>query len=108
MVELEYYKEVPYAVMADAFLVARFSVESDARDYIEREGGTFVDTTPKPKIPETAEFVYWAHGATDYYARNVGLGYWLDDSGDEYTLGQLNSRVDDTEVIVLKRADDLP
>ncbi len=103
MIELEYYKEVPYVVMWGDFIAARFSVLDNAERYAEQSVGRVIDTTPKPKIPEDAEFVYWVQGNTDYYARKNENGMWWDDCEDLHTLSSLLETIGDAEVTVLVR-----
>lgn len=64
MSELKYDPELPFAFISTANReVARFADrEIAARFGKEIAVGSVVDTTPKPKIPEGAEFIYWDNG----------------------------------------------
>ena len=44
--------------------VSGLSGKNNAKDFAERGHGKFVDTTPKPKIPEDAEFITWTDPST--------------------------------------------
>lgn len=110
--ELKYDRELPYVVeWQPGGAWARFHTESDAREYVEREGGTFVDTTPKPKIPEDAEFIYynsWANST--HYARRVGHvnnHVWVTSNPtSQVSEDELLSRIGDAEVTVLVRKEE--
>ncbi|QDK01357.1 hypothetical protein SEA_WATERT_88 [Microbacterium phage WaterT] len=82
MTELKYDPDLPYVVEWQPGSVwARFHQASDAREYVEREGGTFVDTTPKPKIPEDANYVFVEDGDQSVFAYRIvfpdGRNGWM-------------------------------
>jgi len=109
MSELKYDPELPFAIEMQPGLVwARFLTESDAHDYVEREGGTFVDTTPKPKIPDDARFLHWFADAGNYVAiwENFNpLKPWGLESA-YYSEEELLEEIGDAEVTVLVRKGD--
>lgn len=107
MIELEYYKEVPYVVMWGDFIAARFSVLDNAERYAEQSVGRVIDTTPKPKIPEDAEFIFVKDSDQSVFARREGVidgeMMWLI-PGDYVTEEQLiEDYIGDAEVTVLVR-----
>lgn len=73
--DIKYDPELPFALVSiDGKVRARFAEYESASRY-EREivMGSVVDTTPKPKIPEDAEFIYyisWSNSGA--YTRRVG------------------------------------
>lgn len=73
MPELKYDPELPFAFISTANReVARFADrEIAARFGNEIAVGSVVDTTPKPKIPEDAEFIYYAKSGYDFYALSL-------------------------------------
>lgn len=105
--ELKYDPELPYAIeMQPGLIWARFRVEGDAHDFVERESGVVVDTTPKPKIPEDAEFVMWTNEDDyDCYARRIE-GDWRDDEGMTHSEEGLTSWIGDAQVTVLVRKEE--
>lgn len=111
MNDLKYDPELPFAVGHDHSedVTARFSNRDDAI-YLAREykGMWVIDTTPKPKIPEDAEFIMWWAPETQRFAWRVPLGwkYWEVSAsllGDQETL---ESEIGDAEVTVLVRRED--
>lgn len=108
MTELKYDPEFPYLVMFGEYIAAKFPADEDgsgyrnAIDYASMSVGRVVDITPKPKIPEDAEFIYWKQGETDYYARKEA-GYWIDDEGEDYAVSALAEIIGNAEVTVLVR-----
>lgn len=111
MTELKYDPELPFAVIIredhqENTIVGRCS----SYDYAEQlvNAGSrilreIVDTTPKPKIPEDAEFVRWdaPSGKYDYYARKMSGGSWRLDRGTVLSLTELIQTIGDSEVTVL-------
>lgn len=92
---------------------ARFRHERNAEQYVREFDFGFVeliDTTPKPKIPDDAEFIYWYdQDDQPYYARrwsNPANKVWETDEGVRVTEDQLTGSgwIGDAEVVVLKRA----
>lgn len=110
MSEIKYDPELPYAIKYKDQVWARFLSESDAHSYVEREGGTVVDTTPKPKIPEDAEFVYVELKDGPYYVRKRDDGSWVDQTSSQFTstdhLTRFLKGEGDAEVTVLVRKED--
>lgn len=73
--DIKYDPELPFAFISTANRkVARFADREIATRFgREVMVGSVVDTTPKPKIPEDAEFIYyisWSNSGA--YARRVG------------------------------------
>lgn len=112
--DIKYDPELPYAVIliGSGELNARFKYLNEA----ETHRGTatwleIVDTTPKPKIPEDAEFIYyisWSNSGA--YARRVGHA-----ANNVWETSNPISRIDeedllktigDTEVTVLVRKEE--
>lgn len=61
-----------------------------------------IDTTPRPKIPEDARFIYWTDNNVEYYARKTVEGIWIDDLSEEYpNVSSLIAKVGDSDVTVL-------
>lgn len=54
--------DTPIAVTEGVFVVARFTYRGIAEEFKERLGHEYmeiIDTTPKPRIPNDAEFITW-------------------------------------------------
>lgn len=112
--ELKYDPEFPYVyVTSDNTPEARFRVKSDADTFSDNYAGygAVIDTTPTPKIPEDAEFIYynsWANSA--HYAKRVGHpnNHVWETSNPTSTISEedLLTRIGDSEVTVLVRRED--
>lgn len=114
MSNIEYDSELPYAFLnTSKEVVARFS-ELWLAERFEREiaVGEVVDTTPKPKIPEDAEFITWSD-PYDNGEERIAMRYghpankvWRVgvDTLDELDL--LNDWIGDAEVTVLVRKEE--
>lgn len=109
MSELKYDPELPFAFISTANReVARFADrEIAARFGKEIAVGSVVDTTPKPKIPEDAEFIVWPtkDGIGPEFAVPNEDGPWHWD-GDTLVEAQILRFVGDAEVTVLVRKED--
>lgn len=108
MTELKYDPELPFAYLDDqgVQLFARFKHRFDAEAFRERcNFGTVVDTTPKPKIPEDAEVIYYYTSGYDFYARQLENGDWKTDGGVLYSYSEILEVVEVAEVTVLVRKD---
>lgn len=110
MTEIKYDPELPFVVEWQPGSVwARFHQASDALEYVEREGGTFVDTTPKPKIPEDAEFIFVEDGDQSVFARREGIidgeMHWLIPGAFIVETELIEDFIGDAEVTVLVRKD---
>lgn len=72
--------------------------------------GQVLDTTPKPKIPEDAEFVYVELKDGPYYVRKRADGSWVDQTSSRFTstdhLTRFLKGEGDAEVTVLVRKED--
>lgn len=116
MTEIKYDPEFPYVVLFGDYVAAKFPADrngkANAKHYASGAAGTFVDTTPKPKIPEDAEFIIWDDpydNGEERIARRYGhpankvwrVGV---DTLDELDL--LNDWIGDAEVTVLVRKED--
>ena len=97
---------VPFAFISTANReVARFADrEIAARFGKEVMVGSVVDTTPKPKIPEDAEFIVWKTGGETYMAYREG-GEWYG-SEEWWPEEALSLELKDAEVTVLVRKDE--
>lgn len=105
--EYAYDPELPFVVEIQGnVLCARFKYEVAAVDYILNGGqGTVIDTTPKPKIPADAEFVFVEDGDQSVFAKREGVidgeMMWLTDA-DYITEKQLlEDYICDAQVTVL-------
>lgn len=108
--DIKYDPELPFAYLDNGGvqLYARFKHRSDADVFRERcNFGTVVDTTPKPKIPEDAEFIMWPtkDGIGPEFAvlNEDGLWHW---DGDTFAEAQILRYVGDAEVTVLVRKEE--
>lgn len=109
--DIDYDPELPFAYLdnGNIQLYARFKHRSDAEVFRDRcNFGNIVDTTPKPKIPEDAEFIAWydpSDNGEERIARRYGhpankvwrIGW------DTIEESELMSYIGDAEVTVLVR-----
>lgn len=111
MNELKYDPELPYVFINEggSQVYARFKHEGDAGVFRERcNFGIVIDTTPKPKIPEDAEFICWAtpSGKVVAILENYNpLKPWSVD-GVYYDESRLIDIIEDAEVTVLIRKEE--
>lgn len=115
------YSELIYAVAKseDRDPIALFCNEQDADEFVSSIanaeydwGYKVIDTTPAPKIPADAEFIFYKLDEGDddwtpFYARRYGHTankVWEKDSGVRLEEAALLEEIGDTEVVVLKRA----
>lgn len=86
MSELKYDPDFPYAVVLNGHVLAKFSSEGmgkvNAIEYAaENYGSELVDTTPKPKIPEDANYVFVEDGDQSVFAYRIvfpdGRNGWM-------------------------------
>jgi hypothetical protein len=108
MSEIKYDPELPFAFISTANReVARFADrEIAARFGKEVMVGRVVDTTPKPKIPEDAEFVTWRgdrNSILEFAEKTQGYWSW---SGLEISEIALTEVIGDAEVTVLVRKEE--
>lgn len=108
--ELKHDPELPYVYLGvDDIVFARFRDEEDAGIFEERVGyGEVVDTTPKPKIPEDAEFIYWENGAGKTVAvrQNYNPNKPWEIDGVYFGEPELLLSIGDAEVTVLVRKEE--
>lgn len=103
--------ELPFAYVSPTQVYARFTIREDAEIWRERLGvGEVIDTTPKPKIPEDAEFIFIDDYDQSVFARREGIVdgemLWLT-FGDFITEEELiEDFIGDAEVTVLVRKDE--
>lgn len=107
--KLKYDPELPFVVYAPGSneINSRFKYENEALTH--RGTATWLevtDTTPKPKIPEEAEFITWRLNDGD----SVHVA-WFEDSywvyaNVEVSLEELIAEIGDAPVSVLVREDD--
>lgn len=112
MTDLTYDPEFPYVVVNSSsdVPVARFISDVLAADFaLNNQYRTVIDTTPKPKIPEDAEYITWSD-PYDNGEERIAMRYghpankvWRVgvDTLDELDL--LNDWIGDAEVTVLVR-----
>lgn len=125
MTDIKYDPELPFAVTTKkypegtSYVIARFNNEQDAVDWAEspfpgghEDGTEVIDTTPKPKIPEGAEYITWSD-PYDNGEERIAMRYghpankvWRVgvDTLDELHL--LKDWIGDAEVTVLVRKED--
>ena len=108
--EIKYDPELPFAfVGTSGKVVARFSDFEFARRFgVDCLVGSVVDTNPKPKIPEDAEFVTWQmNGANEVaiFADFNPLRPW-EWAGQYFSEEDLLKVIGDAEVTVLVRKDE--
>lgn len=112
MTELKYDPELPFAYASPTRVYARFAIREDAEAWQERIGvGDVIDTRPKPKIPEDAEFICYSSWAdSTHYARRIGHpsnNVW--ETSNPVVLvdeEDLLARIGDAEVTVLVRKEE--
>lgn len=118
MNDLKYDPELPYVVIIredhKAYtILGRCSSWHYAEDL--RKAGTnlreIVDTTPKPKIPEDAEFITWDHPREEYprfACRDLNAMWWVtsEDGTSAMKMDLLIRLIGDAEVTVLVRKDE--
>lgn len=116
MTDYEYDPDFPYVLVnVDYRPHTRWAVKGEADRFLEKEWegyGRVIDTTPRPKIPDDAEFVYymsWANSA--HYAKRVGHpnNHVWETSNPTSNVSEedLLIRIGDAEVTVLVRKEDL-
>lgn len=104
--EYAYDPELPYVIESkdDGALIARFA-EVNTASNVARLDFSFnvIDTTPKPKIPEDAEFITWGYGAGQEVAfrENFNPRKPWSFYGGYYSSEALIELIGDAEVTVL-------
>lgn len=104
--EYAYDPDFPYVVKGGfGYPYARFNQLAFAVQAAAELDTQVIDTTPKPKIPEDAEFIYVADGDQSLFAKRAGVMdgamMWLL-PGDYITEAQLiDDYIGDSEVTVL-------
>lgn len=116
MTELKYDPEFPYAVVSTADReAARFADREMAFRFAEKVMvGRVVDTTPKPKIPEDAEFILveTEDVAKDIYQRvedkheDAGFYWYRAIDSMAYGHDEMPDMIGDAKVTVLVRKED--
>lgn len=104
--EIKYDPELPFAFISTANReVARFADrEIAARFGEEVMVGRVVDTTPKPKIPEDADYLIWEfNGETGMAYRDGGEWYG---AGEWWTAEEMAENLKFAEVTVLVRKEE--
>lgn len=110
---LKHDPELPFAVRVrfSEELLGRFSDLQDAEQIAGSVYGGYdtevIDTTPKPKIPEDAEFIIWPtkDGIGPEFAALNQDGLWQWD-GDRFAQSQMIRYIGDSEVTVLVRKEE--
>ena len=111
---IKYDPEFPFAIIVADKTVAKFKGISQATSLFNLSGLNYevIDTTPKPKIPEDAEFVQWDASDQSFYAMRYGKTdeWWVTASGHKedsfYYLSDLLILISDAEVTVLVRKEE--
>lgn len=108
--DIKYDPELPYVVLDfGGHVIVRFAdkhiAEFFAKNHVNYK--TVIDTTPKPKIPEDAEFIFVEDADQSVFARREGLVdgemLWLV-PGDFITESELiEDFIGDSEITVLVR-----
>lgn len=112
MSELTYDPELPFVVIEGGQISCKFRMIDDANYWISDVSGMgeVIDTTPKPKIPEDAEFVYVELKDGPYYVRKRADGSWVDQTSSQFTstdhLTRFLNGEGDAEVTVLVRKEE--
>lgn len=112
--ELKYDPEFPYVVFNDSseVPVARFISDVLAADFaLNNQYRRVIDTTPKPKIPEDAEFIHYldSGGEDQFGHRGIdpeGNEIWWTGGGHYSATKNLLEYIGDDEVTVLVRKED--
>lgn len=113
--EYAYDPELPWIIWNYDHIVARFKFFDDAeatKRFQYTNSYEVIDTTPKPKIPEDAQYVTWPNKDVPEYVMFAmllpewhpgrGKGYrWTDQDQSWYTDDQLIREIGDAEVTVL-------
>lgn len=114
MTDLKYDPELPIWVSYSSGdrPIARFRHMVDAnryRDLLMSEG-VVIDTTPKPKIPEDAEFIFVENNDQSVFARREGIingeMHWLIPGGYIMEAELVEDFIGDSEVTVLVRKEE--
>lgn len=120
MTDLKYDRELPFAVIVrggekNGTVLGRF-IDLFSAEQFRKAGEVFreiVDTTPKPKIPEDAEFIIWDDGSylpqiaqRDSGPANLGWRYGAEEDYRWYSSESLSREIGDAEVTVLVRKDE--
>lgn len=115
MLDIKYDPELPYAVLSrgEVKAHARYKDEAEvfANHYLE---GYVIDTTPKPKIPEDAEFILveTEDVAKDIYQRvedkheDAGFYWYRVIDSMAYGHDEMPDMIGDAEVTVLVRKEE--
>lgn len=112
MSEIKYDPELPFAVVIEDYpneyvILGRCSTLQYAEDLLRK--GTIlrkiIDTTPKPKIPEDAEYISWRSYEMIQFAYRYENGEWAY-AGDYWTLEGILKEIGDSEVTVLVRKEE--
>lgn len=112
MSELKYDPELPFVVRVrfSEELLGRFSDLQDAEQIAASVYGGYdtevIDTTPKPKIPDDAEFIIWRSDPSSalQFAEKT-QDFWAIEAV-EVSDEELISEIGDAEVTVLVRKED--
>lgn len=101
--EYAYDPDFPYVVVWGEYGAARFESSINAASYATQSVGNVIDTTPKPKIPEGADFITWVDEAGQEIAfrENFNPRKPWSFYGDYYSSEALIELIGDAEVTVL-------
>jgi hypothetical protein len=113
MAAYEYDPELPFAVVEDGQVMARFRNRADADYWVQdvTGDGEVIDTAPKPKIPEDAQYITWQDfedGTTFAYRERDGwIARHLNNEFDAFYPGEdILESIGDAEVTVLVAKED--
>lgn len=105
-----YDPDLPFAVVGKVSkkVYARFFLEGSASDWAStREGLKVIDTTPKPRIPDDAEFVILDYGGQSFLNIRQADGGWRDAGGETHSTQEMEAFAENAvEIIVLDRRKD--
>lgn len=114
MTELTYDPEFPYVVLFGDWVGAKFPAEGmgkvNAMDYAVEGRGLFIDTTPKPKIPADANYIFVEDNDQSVFAYRIvfpdGSNGWMTVGGGSMNDEELLEYIGDEPVIVMIEKED--
>lgn len=108
--ELKHDPEFPFVVTNIGGVIIGRAINEFVANQLHKamdKYGQVIDTTPKPKIPEDAEFIHYIKSGYDFYVRQLEDGTWKSDGGSLYSYSEILELVEDVaEVTVLVRKEE--
>lgn len=103
MTDYEYDEKFPYVVAtALGTTLGRFPHRDLAECFAQPFNARVIDTTPKPRVPEDAEFItYVDKKAERHYAERIDADLWGSDLMNKRLLEELPGVTDETVFTVL-------